>query len=193
VRKVVETLLPTTMVGSYPRPKWFTYQLAGRDVQVAFKAVDHAEAFSDATRVSIQDQEEAGLDIVTDGQMVFDDYVGVIGSFCWYWYERLDGFTKAKLPHPLAAAIEASEDAWGGGSTLKLTYSSTERGIAVEVHALGPRSPQALPLARTRPREHEELQRLTQEVIRCFVDEFRPQVDAGSGQVRYRMVKYLLS
>src|SRR5689334_25142970 len=96
MRKIVDTLLPTTMVGSYPRPKWFTYQLLGRDIQVAFKAVDHAEAFSDATRVSIQDQEEAGLDIVTDGQMVFDDYVGVIGSFCWYWYERIPGFGAAK-------------------------------------------------------------------------------------------------
>ena len=56
--------------------------------------------------------------------MHFDDYGGGIGSFVWYWYERLDGFTKAKLPNPLAAAIEASEDGdlsqaawmhnWGG-------------------------------------------------------------------------------
>jgi len=54
-------LLPTTMVGSYPRPKWFNYQLLGRDVRVAFKHVDHAEAFADATAASIHDQEEAGL------------------------------------------------------------------------------------------------------------------------------------
>ena len=39
----------------------------------------------------IRDQEEAGLDIVTDGQMSYDDYVGVIGSFCWYMYERIPG------------------------------------------------------------------------------------------------------
>ena len=37
----------------------------------------------------IRDQEDAGLDIVTDGQMWYDDYVGVIGSFCWYMYERI--------------------------------------------------------------------------------------------------------
>src|SRR5436305_4962521 len=78
-RKIVDTILPTTMVGSYPRPKWFTYQLLGKDVRVAFKHVDHAEAYADATQVSIRDQEAAGLDIVTDGQMYFDDYVGVIG------------------------------------------------------------------------------------------------------------------
>jgi 5-methyltetrahydropteroyltriglutamate--homocysteine methyltransferase len=110
------------MVGSYPRPKWFDYQLLGRDIQVAFKAVDHAEAFADATRLSIQDQEEAGLDIVTDGQMVFDDYVGVIGSFCWYWYERLPGFGEAKEEHPSAVGAQswtkevALLSDWGGVS-----------------------------------------------------------------------------
>ena len=29
-----DTILPTTMVGSYPRPKWFTHQLDGRDIRV---------------------------------------------------------------------------------------------------------------------------------------------------------------
>src|SRR5678816_2836404 len=72
-------LLPTTMVGSYPRPQWFTQQLAGRDVLEAFKVASHAEAFHDATRVVIKDQEEAGLDILTDGQMWFDDYHMGIG------------------------------------------------------------------------------------------------------------------
>ena len=38
-RKIVDTILPTTMVGSYPRPHWFTQQLLGRDVRVAFKEV----------------------------------------------------------------------------------------------------------------------------------------------------------
>ena len=99
MRQVVDTILPTTMVGSYPRPKWFNYQLLGRDVRVAFKHVDHAEAYEDATATSIRDQEAAGLDIVTDGQMYFDDYVGVIGSFCWYMYERIGGFEPAKEEH----------------------------------------------------------------------------------------------
>ena len=119
LRRVVDTILPTTMVGSYPRPKWFTQQLLGRDIRVAFKSVDHAEAFNDATRLAIADQEEAGLDIVTDGQMCFDDYVGVIGSFCWYMYERIPGFEPAKEEHPSAlGGITSKEVAllsdWGG-------------------------------------------------------------------------------
>src|SRR5437016_2865688 len=118
MRKIVDTILPTTMVGSYPRPHWFDYQLLGRDVRVAFKHVDHAEAYEDATQVVIHDQEEAGLDIVTDGQMSYDDYVGVIGSFCWYMYERIPGFDPAREPHPSEGdrsdtALELLHD-WGG-------------------------------------------------------------------------------
>ena len=118
--KIVDTILPTTMVGSYPRPHWFREQLNGRDVRVAFKTVDHAEAYEDATAVSIADQEQAGLDIVTDGQMSYDDYVGVIGSFCWYMYERIGGFEPAKEPHPseIGAVVRTKEiellSDWGG-------------------------------------------------------------------------------
>ncbi|MBP8807738.1 MAG: hypothetical protein KBG48_30835 [Kofleriaceae bacterium] len=105
------TLLPTTMVGSYPRPQWFTHQLAGRDLLEAFKLAAHAEAFHDATRAVIADQEDAGLDVLTDGQMWFDDYQMGIGSFLWYWLERTRGFSPEKLPHP-ARAKARGRDAW---------------------------------------------------------------------------------
>ena len=104
-------LLPTTMVGSYPRPAWFTHQLAGKDVLEAFKIAAHAEAFHDATRVVIKDQADAGLDILTDGQMWFDDYHMGIGSFLWYWLERTHGFSSEKLPHP-ARAKAKGRDVW---------------------------------------------------------------------------------
>jgi methionine synthase II (cobalamin-independent) len=117
-KKIVDTILPTTMVGSYPRPHWYHQQLLGRDVRVAFKEVQHEEAYHDATQVVIRDQEEAGLDVVTDGQMSYDDYVGVIGSFCWYMYERIGGFEPAREPHPAEGdrsdkTLELLHD-WGG-------------------------------------------------------------------------------
>ncbi len=117
--KIVDTILPTTMVGSYPRPHWFKHQLLGRDIRVAFKEVQHEEAYDDAVATVIRDQEEAGLDIVTDGNMWYDDYVGVIGSFCWYMYERIPGFEPSREPHPAYLNADASQihtimDDWGG-------------------------------------------------------------------------------
>ncbi|MGH9146497.1 MAG: hypothetical protein ACRD1Q_07295 [Vicinamibacterales bacterium] len=117
--KIVDTILPTTMVGSYPRPHWFKHQLLGRDIRVAFKEVQHEEAYDDAVATVIRDQEEAGLDIVTDGNMWYDDYVGVIGSFCWYMYERIPGFEPSREPHPAYVNADTSQihtimDDWGG-------------------------------------------------------------------------------
>jgi 5-methyltetrahydropteroyltriglutamate--homocysteine methyltransferase len=93
--------------------------LLGRDVRVAFKEVQHEEAYDDAVATVIRDQEEAGLDIVTDGNMWYDDYVGVIGSFCWYMYERIPGFEASREPHPSVLNAPPSQgkeilDDWGG-------------------------------------------------------------------------------
>jgi methionine synthase II (cobalamin-independent) len=118
-KQVVKQVLPTTMVGSYPRPGWFKQQLLGRDIRVAFKEVSHEEAYHDAVATVIRDQIDAGLDIVTDGNMWYDDYVGVIGSFCWYLYERIPGFEPTRNPHPsmVNAGPSAGKtflDDWGG-------------------------------------------------------------------------------
>jgi len=107
------------MVGSYPRPSWFKQQLLGRDIRVAFKEVAHEETYQDAVATVINDQIEAGLDIVTDGNMWYDDYVGVIGSFCWYLYERIPGFEPTRNPHSsmIGAGPSAGKtflDDWGG-------------------------------------------------------------------------------
>jgi len=116
-------VLPTTMVGSYPRPVWFTHQLAGRDIWDAFKQRPHQEAFEDAVRTVLKDQELAGLDLLADGQMWFDDYVGGIGSFVWYWFERIPGFEPFKRPHPQLLTSRAPDyetDRWleWGASTV---------------------------------------------------------------------------
>jgi 5-methyltetrahydropteroyltriglutamate--homocysteine methyltransferase len=99
------------MVGAYPRPAWFTYQLDGRDIREASKSLHHEEAFRDAVRTVIGEQESAGLDLLTDGQMWFDDYAMGIGSFFWYWFERIGGFGREKLEHPARSQV-AGKDAF---------------------------------------------------------------------------------
>src|SRR5688572_32530958 len=106
--KIVDKLLPTTMVGSYPRPSWYTHQLLGRDVRVAFKEVRFEEEYDDAVATVVRDQEAAGLDIVTDGNMWYDDYVGAIGAFYCSMYERLCGFGSTRgPPHKMTGAMRS--------------------------------------------------------------------------------------
>ena len=100
------------------------------------------------------------------------------------------------------SSIEAAEELWGSGATLKLSFATIEGGIDVQVETIAPRSKQALPSARQaavtaqarRTAAEQELQRaLAREMIRLFVDDFRHQVDPGRRHIRYRMVKYLIS
>src|SRR5437016_14578006 len=61
-------LLPTMGVGSYASPSWL---LAARRVLRAGDAgpADMEEAIQDAIKIAVWDQEEAGLDILTDGEI----------------------------------------------------------------------------------------------------------------------------
>src|SRR6185312_9458552 len=78
-----ETLLPTSLVGSYSQPDWLIdrQKLAGRFPprvrakelwRVAPEFLDQAQ--DDATLLAIRDQERAGLDIITDGEMRRESY-----------------------------------------------------------------------------------------------------------------------
>ena len=80
-RKVTDQLLPTTMVGSYPAAA-VVPPPAGRPRRArGDQARGALQAYEDAVGAVIRDQESVGLDIVTDGQMYWDDYASTIGSF----------------------------------------------------------------------------------------------------------------
>lgn len=61
-------LLPTMGVGSYASPGWFISGRA-RLREGDFGPADIDEMFEDATRLAIADQIEAGLDIISDGEL----------------------------------------------------------------------------------------------------------------------------
>ena len=76
-------LLPTSLVGSYAQPEWLIDRgkLAGRfpprvrATELWRVAPEHLEeAQNDATLLAIRDQERAGLDIITDGEMRRESY-----------------------------------------------------------------------------------------------------------------------
>jgi 5-methyltetrahydropteroyltriglutamate--homocysteine methyltransferase len=76
-------LFPTSLVGSYPQPDWLIdrEKLAGRFPprvrarelwRVQPEYLDQAQ--DDATLIAIREQERAGLDIITDGEMRRESY-----------------------------------------------------------------------------------------------------------------------
>jgi 5-methyltetrahydropteroyltriglutamate--homocysteine methyltransferase len=76
-------LFPTTLVGSYPQPEWLIdrAKLAGRfpprvRARELWRIPDQhlAEAQNDATLLAIKAQEDAGLDIITDGEIRRESY-----------------------------------------------------------------------------------------------------------------------
>ena len=80
---MTETLLPTTVVGSYPQPDWLIDReklthlppvrvRAGELWRVPEPWLEAAQ--DDATRLAIRDMERAGIDIITDGEIRRESY-----------------------------------------------------------------------------------------------------------------------
>jgi len=84
-------VLPTSIIGSLPRPGWYTENLGGRDFRDAMVDRRYREQYLDAVSVYVRDQEVAGLDIVTDGDCRFD---ADVAGHNWFSYAPLhmDGF-----------------------------------------------------------------------------------------------------
>ena len=67
LRATKDIKLPTTIIGSLPRPSWYTENLGARTFLDAMVDIRFREQYEDAVSVYIRDQELAGLDILTDG------------------------------------------------------------------------------------------------------------------------------
>ena len=98
-------LFPTSLVGSYPQPDWLIdrARLAGRLPprvrakelwRIAPEYLDQAQ--DDATIVAIKAQEEAGLDIITDGEMRREAPIAKPGQGR---QERREAFAGEACPH----------------------------------------------------------------------------------------------
>ena len=79
----MNTLLPTTVVGSYPQPDWLIDRdnlggrlpprVRAREIwRVAEPLLEAAQ--DDATLLAIRDMERAGIDIISDGEMRRESY-----------------------------------------------------------------------------------------------------------------------
>ena len=86
-----DVLLPTTMVGNYPNPRWYDghafakYPLG----EFVYDAISR-EALEDAIGAIVQDQENAGLDVISDGRVYGGDTP--YGTILYHYVERMSGY-----------------------------------------------------------------------------------------------------
>jgi 5-methyltetrahydropteroyltriglutamate--homocysteine methyltransferase len=122
-------LLPTTLVGSYPQPEWLIdrARLAKQVPRVRARDLwlidpDKLEAAQDdATLLAIHDQEQGGLDIITDGEQRRESYSNRFAT-------ALDGID---LDHPGKTLNRT-----GGFSTVPRVVGPIRRKNPIEVRDL---------------------------------------------------------
>src|SRR5438445_12327027 len=94
--------LPTSIIGSLPRPGWYTAVLGRKSFLEAMVNSRYREQYEDAVSCFLRAQETAGLDILTDGDAHYDEEAGGM-SWQGYPLTHMDGF--AELPQPTASKI----------------------------------------------------------------------------------------
>jgi 5-methyltetrahydropteroyltriglutamate--homocysteine methyltransferase len=97
-------VLPTSIIGSLPRPAWYTAALGSHSFLEAMVNSRYREQYEDAVSSHLRAQEMAGLDICTDGDAHYDEQVGGM-SWQSYPLTHMGGF--AALPEPMAYRVGA--------------------------------------------------------------------------------------
>jgi 5-methyltetrahydropteroyltriglutamate--homocysteine methyltransferase len=98
-------MLPTSIIGSLPRPHWHDAVLGSQSFLEAMVHARWREQYEDAVSVHLRAQETAGLDICTDGDAHYDEQVG---GMSWQSYapSHMAGFDKS--PRPQAYNVGAA-------------------------------------------------------------------------------------
>ena len=86
-----DVLLPTTMVGNYPNPRWYDGHAFAQfpKGEFVYDAISR-EAFEDAVLAIVHDQEAAGLDVIADGRVYGGD--SPYAQIVYHYYGRMSGF-----------------------------------------------------------------------------------------------------
>jgi len=90
-------MLPTSIIGSLPRPAWYTATLGRHSFLEAMVNARYREQYEDAVSVHLRAQETAGLDICTDGDAHYDEEVGGM-SWQSYPLTHMSGFETTSQP-----------------------------------------------------------------------------------------------
>ena len=104
----------TTVVGSMPKPSWLMEQIPlnaegkqvhGKGAEWQFSGDVLEKALDDATRLTLHDQENAGIEIVSDGEQRRKSYLTHITS-------QLEGFDYQTLTKKMDSKQSSARGSW---------------------------------------------------------------------------------
>jgi 5-methyltetrahydropteroyltriglutamate--homocysteine methyltransferase len=134
-------LLPTSVIGSYAWPSWF-FTAVESIRQGAYGPADIRETLDDAVDIALRDQEDAGIDVVSDGEMRRP------GFFTADFYNRLTGLRTLPPERRLGPAghdqrehyeaIEALRAPTGLGLVAEFEYIRQRTKHPIKVPCPGP-------------------------------------------------------
>src|SRR6266404_3435143 len=99
------TTMPTSIIGSLPRPTWYTVNLGAQSLLEAMVNSRYREQYEDAVSTYLRMQEVAGLDIVTDGDAHYDEQVA---GMSWQSYPLTHMEGMSRTGHSAAYQVGAA-------------------------------------------------------------------------------------
>jgi 5-methyltetrahydropteroyltriglutamate--homocysteine methyltransferase len=184
-----DLMLPATVIGSWPRPSWFTESMWGRPLDTAMMDARYREQFSDALAVVISDQQRAGLDILTNGDYFLDaDFAG--RSWHHYPLQRWLGLEHDELqPADTRSPILGDQQ----GTLLQEIYTSWRWPIVTGRIRANPRNPleyaKIWRMAQVRATKPVKFGTVSGQVMALFLDSHTPEYarEDGTRQIIWDM------
>jgi 5-methyltetrahydropteroyltriglutamate--homocysteine methyltransferase len=173
-------ILPTTVVGSHGHPGWWHEGKAAFEAG-KWGAYDLEELLNDAADIAILDQERAGVDIITDGEVrrldgYVDSYYGIIDGLCpipasrqagpWGYDQqtRYEAVSKIQVPSGL-------------GIVQEFDYLKAHTSKAIKATCAGPLTFGS----RVRPGSvYKDVVEVSEQFAQVINDELKALVDAGA-------------
>jgi 5-methyltetrahydropteroyltriglutamate--homocysteine methyltransferase len=184
-----DLMLPATVIGSWPRPSWFTESMWGRPLDTAMMDLKYREQFEDALAVVVSDQQRAGLDILTNGDFFLDaDFAG--RSWHHYPLQRWLGLEHDELqPADTRSPILGDQQ----GTLLQEIYTSWRWPIVTGKIAPNPRNPleyaKIWRMSQVRANKPVKFGTVSGQVMALFLDSHTPEYprDDNSRQIIWDM------
>jgi 5-methyltetrahydropteroyltriglutamate--homocysteine methyltransferase len=176
-----EILLPTTMVGNYPNPRWYDGRAFAQypKGEFVYDAISR-EAFEDAVGSIVRDQEAAGIDVISDGRVYGGD--SPYGQILYHYVERLTGYKLSGPPIGLPIYSTLFSPTCVGEvrrghpfhlATLRALRKATDKPVKISYTGI-----QVLAAATTN-QYYKETRELALAIAKAFNEDFKELADNG--------------